>query len=203
MLAESDDSKLEEAERQSGRLRLLAALCAIVITAVGFVGYAYWKHRTQQMLAPAEETQQAAANAPKGPAKAHILVDDALLKAGETVIGGTVRNISGEKLTGLSVGLELRRRKDKHIEQTTVAVEPAALEPEEEGRYVLKLPSKQYNSVRLVGLKGGSDSTLLAFTTSQGQRRPPERLEPKVVIVPRQASRGDFLNSPDKPARVP
>lgn len=203
MLTESDDFKVE-GEKQSGRLRLLAALCAVIITAVGFVGYAYWKHRHKQMLARGEQTLQPVPNLPKGPPKAHILVDDALLKAGQTVIGGTVRNTSGEKLMGLTVGLELRRRKDKHIEQTTVAVEPAALEPEQEGRYLLKLPSQQYSSVRLVGLKAGSDATLLAFTTAQGQRRPAERLEPKVVIVPRQgAARGDFLNSPDKPARVP
>src|SRR5688500_14634333 len=130
MLNDSDDSHLE-AEKQSERLRLLAAVWAVVITALVYDGYSFWKHRTQQILARVEQTQEAAPNLPKGPPKAHILVDDALLKAGQTVIGGTVRNTSGEKLTGLSVGLELRRRKDKHIEQTTVAVEPPQLEPEE------------------------------------------------------------------------
>ncbi len=141
---------------------------------------------------------------PTGPPKAHIRVDEALLQAGKTVIGGTVKNTSGEKLIGLRVGLELRRRKDKNIEHTLVPVEPTELAPEEEGRYVLKLPAQQYSSVRLEGLKSGSDSALLAYTTSQGQKRPPERLEPKVVIVRRPGSRGgDFLNSPDNPARVP
>ncbi|MGI9167240.1 MAG: hypothetical protein ACR2G5_12830 [Pyrinomonadaceae bacterium] len=203
MLTNSEQPNLDDA-RQSVRLKLIAGLCAILITAVGFVGYAYWKHRTQQLLARAEEPKLVSAKLPKGPPKAHIRVDDALLKAGQTVIGGTVKNTSGEKLTGLTVGLELRRRKGRDIENTLVPVEPTELAPDEEGRYVLKLPAQQYSSVRLVGLKAGPDSALLAYTTSQGEKRPPERHEPKVVIVPRPGSRGgDFLNSPDTPARVP
>jgi len=203
MLTNSEQFTLDDA-RPSVQLRLIAALCAVLITALGFVGYAYWKHRTKQMLASAEEPKLTPSNLPKGPAKAHIRMDDALLKAGQTIIGGTVKNTSGEKLIGLTVGLELRLRKAKDIEHALVAVEPAELAPDEEGRFVLKLPAQQYSSVRLVGLKAGSDSALLAYTTSQGQRRPPERLEPKVVIVPRPGSRGgDCLNSPDKPARVP
>ena len=203
MLTNSEQSNLYDA-KQSLQLRLIAALCAVLITAFGFVGYAYWKHRTQQLWARSEEPKQAPTNLPKGPPKAHIRVDDALLKAGQTVIGGTVKNTSGEKLIGLVVGLELRPRKDKDIEHTLVPVEPTDLAPDEEGRFVLKLPARQYSSVRLVGLKAGSDSALLAYTTSQGQRRPPEKLEPKVVIVPRPGSRGgDFLNSPENPARVP
>ncbi len=100
--------------------------------------------------------------------------------------------------------LELRGRKDGSLEQTSVTVEPHDLEPDREGRYVLKLPAQQYISVRLVGLKGGADSALLAYTISSGQKRPPERIEPKVVTVPRSGSRGGkFLNSPDNPARVP
>jgi len=203
MLTNSEQSNLDDAN-QSIQLRLIAVLCAVLITASGFVGYSYWKHRTQQLLAHTDEPKLAPTNLPKGPPKAHIRVDDALLKAGQTVIGGTVKNTSGEKLIGLAVGLELRPRKGKNIEHTLVPVEPTELAPEEEGRYVLKLPAQQYSSVRLVGLKAGSDSALLVYTTSQGQRRPPERLEPKVVIVPRPGSRGgDFLNSPDTPARVP
>ena len=40
------------------------------------------------------------------------MVDDALLQGGKTIIGGTVKNTSGEKLEGLAVELELKRRKD-------------------------------------------------------------------------------------------
>lgn len=190
-------------DKQSVKLKLIAGICAVLITALSFIGYAYLKHRNQQ-LARAQEPKPAESNLPKGPPKAHISVDDALLKAGQTLIGGTVKNTSGEKLTGLTVGLELRRRKGKNIEHTSVPVEPAELAPEEEGRYLLRLPAQQYSSVRLVALNTGPASELLAYTTSQGQKRPPEKLEPRIIIQPRSAPRGgDFLNSPENPARVP
>ncbi|MGH9966974.1 MAG: hypothetical protein ACREBG_03940 [Pyrinomonadaceae bacterium] len=205
MLTDSTDTEILNDEKRSSGRKLVAAACALLITAALFAGYTYLRKRhTQQMLAGFAQPQQTASNLPKGPPKAHILVDDALLKAGHTLIGGTVKNTSSEKLSRLAVGLELRRRKDGSLEQTFVPIEPSDLEPEQEGRYAIKLPAQQYISVRLVGLQGGADPTLLAYTTSQGQKRPAERLEPKVVTVPRPGSRGgEFLNSPENPARVP
>ena len=201
MLTNSETHDLAD-DKSSVKLKLVAGLCALLITAAAFVGYAYLKHRNQQ-LARAQEPKPAETNLPKGPPKAHISVDDALLKAGQTLISGTVKNTSAEKLIGLTVGLELRRRKDKNIEHTLVPVEPTELDPEEEGRYLLKLPAQQYSSVRLVGLNAGPDSALLAYTTSQGQKRPPERLQPQIINQPRPGRGGEFLNSPENPARVP
>jgi len=200
MITNSNVNLVEE--KQSVKPKVIAAVLAVTITAIGFVGYAYLKHRNQQ-LARAEEPKPVESNVPKGPPKAHISVDDALLKGGQTVIGGTVKNTSGEKLIGLTVGLELRPRRGKDVEHTLVPVEPKELNPEEEGRYLLKLPAQQYSSVRLIGLNTGPDSALLAYTTSQGQKRPPERLQPKVINQPRPGRPGDFLNSPENPARVP
>ncbi|MCM3874538.1 MAG: hypothetical protein ND895_27920 [Pyrinomonadaceae bacterium] len=196
---------LIEEKRSTGRM-VVGAVCALIVTAIVFGGYTYLRKRTAQQRLAAIAAAQAppTSDAPRGPAKAHILVDEALLKGGQSIVGGTVRNISTEKLTGLTVALELRRRKDGSLEQTSAAVEPQELEPTQEGRYSIKLPAQQYISVRLAGLKSGTDSALLAYTTASGQKRPPEKNEPKVVIVPRSGSRGDgFLNSPDNPARVP
>ncbi len=205
MLSDSSHTDLLIEEKSSGGRKLIAVLCAILVT-VGFIaGYAYLRKRhSQQMLASAGPAQQPQQTVRKGPAKAHILVDDALMKAGQSIIGGTVKNISSERLTSLAVSLELRRRKDAVIEQLAVNVEPPDLEPGQEGRYALTVQAQQYLSVRLVGLKAGSDSAPLSYTTSPGQKRAPERLEPRIVIGPRTGSRGgDFLNSPDNPARVP
>jgi hypothetical protein len=191
-------------EKRSTGLTLIAAICALIITAIVFAGYTYLRRRAAQQRLALIAAQTSPSETPRGPAKVHIMVDDALLKGGQTIIGGTVRNISQEKLIGLSVVLELRRRKDGTLEQTEATVEPNELEPAQEGRYLLKLPAKEYLSVRLAGLKAGGDSAQLAYTTAPGQKRPPERLEPRVVTVPRSGSRGDgFLNSPDNPARVP
>ena len=209
MLTDSSHTDLLIEEKQPASRKLAAILAALLVTAVLVAGYAYLRRRhSQQVAAQALQAQQerAAQNAtaaPKGPAKAHILVDEALLKGGQTIIGGTIKNTSNEKLGGLAVELVLRRRKDASVEQTSVPIEPADLEPGQEGRYSLKLPAQDYSAVRLVSLRSG-DSNLLAYTSSLGQKRPPERIEPKVVIVPRSGSRGgEFLNSPDNPARVP
>ena len=209
MLTDSSHTDLLIEEKQPASRKLAAILAAVLVTAVLVAGYAYLRRRhSQQVAAQALQAQQERAvqnptAAPKGPAKAHILVDEALLKGGQTIIGGTVKNTSNEKLSGLAVELVLRRRKDASVEQTSVPIEPADLEPNQEGRYSLKLPAQDYSAVRLVSLRSG-DSNLLAYTSSPGQKRPPERIEPKVVIVPRSGSRGgEFLNSPDNPARVP
>jgi hypothetical protein len=207
MLTDSSHTDLLIEEKQPAGRKLAAILAALLITALLVAGYTYLRRRHgQQMAAQALQAQQEnAQNAtvPKGPAKAHILVDEALLKGGQTIIGGTVKNTSNEKLSGLSVELVLRRRKDATVEQTLVPIEPVDLEPAQEGRYSLKIPAQEYSAVRLVSLRSGG-SNLLAYTSSPGQKRSPERIEPKVVIVPRPGSRGgEFLNSPDNPARVP
>ncbi len=204
MLTDSTHTELLIEEKTSTGRKLVAVVCALAVTAIVFAGYTYLRKRSAQQRLAAIAAQAPPSEVPKGPAKVHILVDGALLKGGQTIIGGTVKNISGEKLSGLTVALELRRRKDGSLEQTSAEVEPRDLEPDQEGRYLLKLPAQQYISVRLTGLKGGADSALLVYTTGSGQKRPPERLEPKVVTVPRPAGRGgEFLNSPDNPARVP
>jgi len=205
MLTDPTHTELLIEEKGSTGRKLVAVLCALLVTTIVFAGYTYLRKRTaQQRLAAIAAQGPPTTDIPKGPAKAHILVDDALLKGGQTIIGGTVRNISTEKLSGLTVALELRRRKDASLEPASAAVEPRDLEPEQEGRYVLKLTAQQYISVRLVGLKAGADSSPLAYTTASGQKRPPEKIGPKVVIVPGSGKRGgEFLNSPDNPARVP
>jgi hypothetical protein len=205
MLTDSSHTELLIEENSSKGRMLIAVVCALAVTAIFVAGYTYLRKRSaqQRLAAEAAAVKPETSDVPKGPAKAHILVDEALLKGGQTIIGGMVKNISEEKLTALSVELELRRRKDGSLEQLSTPLQPTDLEPNEEGRYSLKLPAQQYNSVRLVGLKEGPDSSLLAYTTALGQKRPPERIQPKVITVPRTGQGGEFLNSPDNPARVP
>ncbi len=139
----------------------------------------------------------------RGPAKAQVLVDDAFLKGDQTLLGGTVKNISSENLSSLSVDLELIRRKDGEAQRTSVLVQPTQLAPQEEGRYSLQVRSADYSSVKLVGLNSGAGSRALAFTSAPGQKRPPEKLESKTIIVNQPArSKGGFLNTPDTPGRV-
>ena len=204
MLTDSADSELLHEERTSFGRKLIAALLALVFTAAVLAGYLYFRNRHLKQNLAATQPKPALTNVPKGPAKAHVLMDEALLKGGQTIIGGTVKNISQESLSGLAVELELKRRTGGTSERMTVPLTPAQLEPNQEGSYSLKLPAQHFSAVRLVSLMGEPNATQLAFTTGVGQKRPLERIEPKVVVVPRPPSKGgEFLNSPDNPARIP
>lgn len=204
MFTDSLDSDLLAEERGSSGRRLIAALLAILFTGGVLAGYLYFRNRYIRQNLSESPPRAVSTTALKGPAKAHVLIDDPLLKGGQTLIGGTVKNISQEALSGVAVDLELKRRTGGTSERMTVSLSPSRLEPNQEGNYSLKLPAQHFSAVRLVSLRSEPDGTELAFTTGPGQKRPPERIEPKVVVVPRPPSKGgDFLNSPDNPARVP
>ena len=202
-MIESNQPELYVEPKRSFAPMLTAGLAAILITGLVFAGYALLRKRH------AEDTGNLAsatapANAPlQQTPKALIIVDEAMLQSGATILGGAVRNTSNEKLQGLSVELELRRRKDATTEIKSIPLNPADLEPQQEGRYALQLKSQDYSSARLIGLSSGS-SKQVAYATAQGQKRPLERLDQKTIVVGKRPSKGgDFLNSPDNPTRVP
>ena len=190
------------AEPKRSAPKILAAVAALIITALVFTGYALLRKRHAQEAALSIPSTPAAE--PSKPPVALVLVDEALLQGGRTIIGGTVKNTSTAKLEGLSVEIELKRRKDGVFEKQLLALEPAQLDPEQEGRYSLELKAQDYGSARLVALKAGPNLASLPYTTAQGQKRPAERFEPKTVKIEKRPSKpGGFLNSPDNPARVP
>jgi hypothetical protein len=187
-------------ERESSKRKLLAVVCAIGVTAILLAGYSYMrKYHAQRVLA--ENTPPPVVE--KAPPMAHVVVDEPTLDRGMTTIGGVVRNISKQDLSGLSVVVELRRRKDSGLEEHVLAVTPAQLQPEQEGSYALKVSAQDFASIRLAGLKADPQSSLIAYSSSQGKKRTPERLEPKTIVVKRTGKPGEFINTPDTPVRVP
>ena len=190
---------------QSKSLLLLGVLAALLVTGLVFAGYTVLRRKHQQKALADAQAQAVGRNEPKGPAKAQILVDEALIKGDQTILGGSVRNISAENLSNLAVDLELTRRKDGGSQKIAVPVEPAQLAPQQEGRYSLQVRSADYITVKLAGLKGGANPALLAYVAAPGQKRPLEKLESKTIMVnrPGTGAKGGFLNSPDNPGRVP
>src|SRR4030095_12949186 len=163
MMINSQHDELFEEPNRSILPKLLAAGAALFITALVFTGYTLLRKRHSQntaALVPATVP-------PPPPPKALVIVDEALLKGGNSILGGTVRNTSNEKLEGLSVELELRRRKDGGLESQVVPLDPRNLEPQQEGRYSLPLRAQDYNSARLVGLKAGPGLAALPYATAQ------------------------------------
>ena len=202
-MLESPQDELFGEPKRSATPMVLAGISALLITALLFAGYTLLRKRHAEDSGLASLSNPKPAETRKPPV-ALVIVDEALLKGGQTTIGGAVKNTSAERLEGLSVELELKRRKDAMTETQLVPLVPALLEPQQEGRYSLQLKAQDYSSARLVGLKSGPTLAALSYTTAPGQKRPPERLETKTIIVSKPASKGgEFLNSPDKPARVP
>jgi hypothetical protein len=203
-MVESHQDELFIEPRSSTGLKVVAALSALLITALVFTGYTLIRKRHAQDSGSIALTSPASPAEPAKPPKALITVDEALLQGGKSTLGGIVKNTSAEKLESLAVELELKRRKDGVVEKKLVPVDPGLLESQQEGRYLLEIRAQDYSSARLVGLKAGPNSSPLPYTTAQGQKRPPERLEPKTIVVGKPAGKGGgFLNSPDNPARVP
>jgi hypothetical protein len=203
-MAEPFHEQLFIEPRRSLGLKLIAGLAAVVVTVVVLLGYAYLRQRHTDSAATAARASAAHASEPKKPPQAIVLVDEALIQGTKTIVGGTVKNTSNLRLEQVAVELELKRRKDGSVEKKLIALSPSQLEPTQEGRYSLELKAQEFGSARLIGLQAGPESSPIAYTSAAGQKRPPERLESKTVIVDRPASkREEFLNSPDKPARVP
>jgi hypothetical protein len=153
--------------------------------------------KTSATPAPSKQTQtQPGAN---------IYVDEAMLSKPYAIIGGTVENVSGERLENLSVEIELRRRDGGATERREVAVQPASLDPGKRGKYSLKVLSDEWGSSHVVSLHGGGRE--VAFKSLPGAKRPPERPGGNIVIVnapPKKKSKGDeFINTPDTPISVP
>ena len=190
-------------ERDSSKRKLLGVVCAVAVTAILLVGYGYIRRYHAEKVLADNTPPPVAETGPKGPPVAHVVVDEPTLEKGMTTIGGVVKNISKQDLSGLSVVVEMRRRKDGRIEEFPLPVSPAQLQPEQEGSYSVKVSAQDFASIRLAGLKADPQSSLLAYSSSQGKKRTPERLEPKTIVIKRPGKPGEFINSPDNPGRVP
>jgi hypothetical protein len=190
-------------EHDTNRRLLLGIVCAVAVTALLIAGYAYLRRSHTQRILAENTPPPATDSGPKGPPLAHVVVDEPTLEKGFTVIGGAVKNISDRELSGVSVVIELRRRKDSGIEEQALPVTPAVLQPQQEGVYSMKASAHDFASIRLAGLKADPESSLLVYTSAQGKKRPPERFEPKTIVVKRSGRPGEFINTPDTPGRVP
>lgn len=192
-----------EQQHYSNRRLLLGIVCAVAVTALLVAGYLFVRRYHAQRILAENTPPPVTDSGPKGPPVAHVIVDEPTLEKGFTVIGGAVKNVSERELSNVFVVIELRRRKDGGLEEAVLPVTPPVLQPQQEGAYSLKAPSQDFSSIRLAGLKAEPQSTSIAYTSSQGKKRPPERFEPKIVVVKRSGRPGEFINTPDTPGRVP
>lgn len=200
------DSNVDEVFAESKRgpaIKILGAVLAMALTALVFVGYTYLRNKHAQDTARTAASQIVQVE-PKGPPQALIVIDDAMVQGAKTVLGGTVKNTSEQKLGPLTIELELRRRKDAAAETKLIALTPAEIAPQEASRYSVELKTQEYSSARVVALRVQGLAQPLVYSTSQGRQRPADRPESKTITVGKRPTKADaFLNSADNPARIP
>jgi hypothetical protein len=207
----TDTTGPENFDKRGGRsplVMVIAVISALAVTGGLFAGYMFLKKRhADQVNAQQRQAQMASASKSAAPPVLQVFVDDAMLKGSQTIIGGTLLNISREEISDLSVELELRPRKGGNLETRAVSVEPQNLAPNQQGRYSLKLSTQDYSHARLLRIKSGSRTDEVAFKTVPGAQRPPEVIKPEVktIIVKQPPKRGngeEFINTPDTPAKI-
>jgi hypothetical protein len=191
-----------EQQHDTNRRLLLGIVCAVAITALLVTGYAYIRRYHAQRILAENQPPPVTETGPKGPPLAHVVIDEPTLEKGFTVIGGAIKNISDRDLSDIYVVIEMRRRKDNGLEDVALPVSPPVLQSQQEGAFSLRAAAQDYASIRLAGVKAEPQSTLIAYTSSQGKKRPPERFEPKIVVVKRSGKPGEFINTPDNPGRI-
>ena len=210
-LAEASEPALDPGP--SPIVKIVSIALAVCISAGLLVGFLIWRgwHESKVSSGPdavraIEGTnRQAGSAAPALPVKVEILLDEPVRKGTEAVIGGTIRNISGERLSGLAVEFQLFHRADQESDVRVFELEPRDLEPGESGRYSSTL-SGDYRSLKLLRIMSGPAGQAIGFNTGTGARRPVAQPETKTIVVGRPAAprKGDdFINTPDNPAKIP
>lgn len=202
----SEIRSLEVDESKSVWPRAVAILLALGLTAAVLFGYMLLRRRHAERLR-SEQPPQAQPAKPSPSPVIQAFIDEAMIKGSQALIGGTLHNISTERLSDLRVEIELKRRKDGSSEIRTLPVEPNSLAPDGQGRYSLTISSKEYRESRLLHIKSGASAEMVAFKNAPGAQRPPERPQTGKTIVikpsPKKGNGEEFINTPDSPIAVP
>ncbi len=176
--------------------KIISAVCAVLFVLI--LGGAYLVLRAKYVSQPAHKT---AVDAPRE-AQVQVFEDEIFLNKNRAVVGGTIRNISAQTLSSITVALELKNATDS--EMRNVLIEPSVLAPQAEGRYTLQLPAKQWSAARVSAVTSG-DAVALNFKSSLGKPRPFEtpQTQSRTVLVERPRTKGDdFINTPDTPISI-
>lgn len=184
--------------------KIVGIISAALAICLIFGGYFVLRHRSaaataQPAAAPRVEARE--------PIKLQVFEDEAYLRRADAIIGGTVHNVSNEKLSGLSLTIKLQGRDGRTEETRTVAATPANLSPQEKATYSLAVPSAKWSSAKVVAI-AADGSTLVAFQSTRGKARPREAPPAPIVrSAPAERSKASkkddgFLNTPDTPITI-
>jgi hypothetical protein len=198
---ETEPIPIDEEERRHTKRLLVGFLCAVLLTGALLGGYMALRKRHERQVAAAAEAEVKR----KAP-RVEVFVDDAMVNGNTTTLGGTVHNISNENLQNIAVELQLRRRVGAGVDTRVIVPETTDLAPDAKTRYSVQVATQDYISATFLRVVGGADRAAVPFKARPGNAAPP--MEPpasKTIVVDKtRPSRGDeFINTPNKPGRVP
>jgi uncharacterized protein YneF (UPF0154 family) len=203
-LLETNDSEVRQ--DKSSAVKIVSVIIALAITAGLLAGYLIWRKWHEEKIATEQESASKTVR-PALPQKAQVFMDESVRKGSQAIVSGTIRNISNENLTNLTIEVELTHRKDGSTEVRSLDSEPKDLGPDQESRYSLTLTG-DYRSIKLLRLKSGPQAEEIGFKTALGAKRPVERAPEttRTIIIDRPSApkKGEeFINTPDNPSRIP
>src|SRR5947208_3674461 len=155
---ETQPLPIEEEERNHTRRLLVGLLCALIITGLLLGGYLYLAKRHEREVAAAQPIVT-----PKAAPKLEIFVDEATLEGKQTVLGGTIHNISAEPIKDVAVELELTKRAGGALETMIVAPAESLLASNDSVRYRVSLPASDYASARMFRVFVGENRQEVPF----------------------------------------
>lgn len=184
--------------------KVIGFICAALIVCSIFGGYFFLRSRHAAVTAPVESRNPGAPHAVREPVKLHVLEDEAYLRRSDAVIGGTIRNVSNQKLPRLLLTVKLQSRDGQTEETRTIAPTPADLEPQESATYSIAVPSAKWRGAKVVVVASDGNPVSESFLSMRGKARPHAAPPPPIVRTTTTIERpkptkkgGEFLNTPE------
>jgi len=191
--------------KSTGRTLLIGFLIALMLTALVGVGMMFLQRRNAAKLAMQQKAAKPAPTPHPSP-ELQVLMDEAQIKAGQAALTGTVKNISSNTISNISVDFQLYHRQGNAIEVKTLVPLPNDLPPNAEAKYQFAVPQKAFHTLRVLKINSNAGHEL-AFVTMPGTKRPDEGPTTVTTVVGGPAKSKDkgeiFINTPDNPETVP
>ena len=193
--------------RRSGKAFYVGLLIALLITAGVGVGMMLLQRRNATRMAEKQKALEQPVEKPKPTPELVVLLDESIVKAGKASVSGTVKNLSPNAVSGVSLQLQLFQRKDGATVIRSIDPAPVDLPPNGEAKFSTTVPQHEFRTWRVARVVSNAGNREIAFVTDEGVARPKEGpMTGNQTVAGRNPSStkdGGFLNTPDTPQRVP
>ncbi len=196
-----------ELRTRSSKAFYIALMIALLITAGVGIGMMILQRRNATRMAEQQAAAVEPVEKPKPVPELRVFLDESIVKAGKASVSGTVKNLSPNPVSGVSLQLQLFQRKDGATVIKSIEPVPKDLPPNGEAKFTMAVSQHEFRTWRIARVVSNSSNREIAFVTDQGALRPKEGPTTVNETVggrgPGSPRDGGYLNTPDTPIRVP